>query len=221
VVDGDTISPGERDFAALPLVVIENLGRDFGAKRVIHKLDLEVSAGERVALVGPNGSGKSTLLRCIAGTVTPTRGSVRVDGLSPTSSRARRSIGFSLSQERSFYLRLSGYANLLFFARVRGYSTRDANKTIECLSEELELDAILSTRADRCSSGMIQQLGFARALLGTPRILLLDEPTRSLDQDAVARLWRAIDRRPECAVVIISHNYEDTERCTSRVVLPT
>lgn len=204
-----------------PLVSVSGLGRSFGPNEVVRRLDLEVSAGERVALIGPNGSGKTTVLRCIAGTLTPSRGSVAVDGRAPIEAGTRRSIGFSLSQERSFYMRLSGRANLLFFARVRGSSRREAAEIVDALSKELELADILAERADRCSTGMIQQLGFARALLGEPSLLLLDEPTRSLDKHAVERVWAAVARRPECAVVIATHHEEDIERCTSRVELPT
>jgi ABC-type multidrug transport system ATPase subunit len=70
---------------------------------------------------------------------------------------------------------------------------------------------------DRCSTGMLQQVSFARALLGNPRLLLLDEPTRSLDLDAVERLWTALDRRPETAVLIATHRPDDLDRCTSRL----
>jgi hypothetical protein len=103
----------------------------------------------------------------------------------------------SFSQERSFYLRLSGRENLLFYARLRGQTRAEATRRVDRLCEELELKTILATCADRCSTGMIQQLAFARVLTGEPQLLLLDEPTRSLDEEAFAKLWAAIDRRPD------------------------
>ena len=199
---------------------VEGLTRRFGERDVIDSLDLELREGEHVALCGPNGSGKTTLLRCIAGTVSPTRGQITLRGHRAGSRDARRMVGVSLSQERSFYLRLSGRDNLLFFAGVHGIRREDAVRTVKSLEDELELGAILAQRVDRCSTGMVQQLGFARALLATPRVLLLDEPTRSLDVDAIRRLWQAVAARPDLALLIATHRDDDVARCVRRIDLP-
>ena len=90
---------------------------------------------------------------------------------------------------------------------------------VEALEEELELGAILAKRVDRCSTGMVQQLAFARALIGVPRILLLDEPTRSLDAEATERLWRAVEARPHLALLIATHREDDVARCQRRIDL--
>ncbi|HYP48844.1 MAG TPA: ATP-binding cassette domain-containing protein [Thermoleophilaceae bacterium] len=203
-----------------PILVIEGLGRSFGEHDVVGRLDLEVEPGERVALLGANGSGKSTVLRCVAGTLAPSRGRALIGGHEAGAREARSLIGVSLSQERSFSLRVSGRENLLFFARLRGYGRRGSARTVDGLAEELEIEHVLSERADRCSTGMILQLAFARALLGDPPLLLLDEPTRSLDTAAVARLWAALDRRRETAVLIATHREDDVERSDSSVALP-
>lgn len=202
-----------------PILAIEELCRSFGRREVVRSLDLKIAAGERVALRGPNGSGKTTVLRCIAGTLTPTSGRIRVGPHEAGTVEARRLVGVSLSQERSFYLRLSGRQNLLFFARVRGYGAREASRSVASLGEELQLENILAQRVDRCSTGMIQQLALARALISDPALLLLDEPTRSLDQDAFGRLWASLDRRPETALLIATHNEEDVERCHQQIAL--
>jgi ABC-type multidrug transport system ATPase subunit len=198
---------------------VEGLTRRFGDRDVIDGLGFELREGERVAVCGANGSGKTTLLRCIGGTVTPTNGRITVFGHPAGSSHARRVIGVSLSQERSFYLRLSGRNNLLFFAGVHGIGREQAVRTVRSLEEELELGAILAQRVDRCSSGMVQQLGFARALLAMPRLLLLDEPTRSLDTDAIERLWQAVAARPHLALLIATHREDDVARCDRRLDL--
>jgi ABC-type multidrug transport system ATPase subunit len=207
----------------LPNVLrIEELGRRFGDHRVVHSLDLALELGERVALRGPNGSGKTTVLRCIAGTLTPTAGRISVGGHPAGTLEARRLVGASFSQERSFYLRLLGHDNLVFFGQLRLPGKREAERRVRALEEELELDDIVRERVDRCSTGMIQQLAFARALLGEPSLLMLDEPTRSLDDDALERVWAALDRRRErVAVVIATHRAEDVERCESRIDLPS
>jgi ABC-type multidrug transport system ATPase subunit len=204
------------------MLVVEGLARRFGTHEVVRSLDLALVAGERVALRGPNGSGKTTVLRCIAGTVTPSAGQVSIGGHPAGSIEARRLVGVSLSQERSFYLRLTGHQNLLFFARLRYPSNRDALRRVSALEEEIELAEIVRERVDRCSTGMIQQLAFARALLGEPHVLLLDEPTRSLDDGAVERLWRALDRRREkLALLIATHRSDDVARCAREIELPT
>ncbi len=203
------------------ILQIQELERRFGAHEVVRSLSLEMESGERVALRGPNGSGKTTVLRCIAGTVTPDGGRISIDGHPAGSLEARRLVGASFSQERSFYLRLTGHDNLLFFARLRVAGKREALRRVEALEAELELAAIVRERVDHCSTGMTQQLAFARALLGEPRLLLLDEPTRSLDHDAVGRLWNALERRRErVGVVIATHRPDDIERCERHVDLP-
>lgn len=195
--------------------MVEGLERRFGSRVVLSGIDLSLRSGDRVALRGPNGSGKTTILRCIAGTVTPSNGHVLVGGHPSGSQEARRAIGVSLSQDRSFYLRLSGRENLLFFAGVRGFQRPQARSLVRELEDELLLHPILDQRVDRCSTGMIQQLSFARALLGAPLILLLDEPTRSLDAAAAARFWGALDRRPDVALLIATHRHEDLAHCHS------
>jgi len=198
---------------------VDGLTRRFGDRDVIHSLNLELREGERVAVCGPNGSGKTTVLRCIAGSVSPTRGRISIFGHPAGSREARRIVGVSLSQDRSFYLRLSGRENLLFAAGVRGVPRPQARGRVAALEEELELTEILAQRVDRCSTGMIQQLAFARALVGMPSVLLLDEPTRSLDEQAYSRLWRAIDARPHVTVLVATHRQDDVVHCHRRLEL--
>jgi ABC-2 type transport system ATP-binding protein len=202
-----------------PLLVVEGLSRDFGARRVVDDFDVSVSAGERVALRGRNGSGKTTILRCILGTLTPTGGRILVGGHPAGSLPARSLIGALLPQERAFYLRLTGWTNLIFFAKLRGLDGREARRRVQELDAELGLGEILARRLDRCSSGMLQKLALARGLIGEPPLLLLDEPTRSLDDTATELLWNAIERRPESAVLIATHRHADLARCDRQIQL--
>ena len=202
---------------ASPILQIRSLSRRFGPANVFQDLDLEVTSGERVALTGPNGSGKTTLLKCIAGTLTPSSGAINVGGAPAGSLAARGRVGVALSQERSFYLRLTGTENLVFFARLLGRSPRDARRHVANLCDELEIRAVAARRVDRCSKGMTQQLSFARALLGDPQLLLLDEPTSSMDDAAVERFWRALDERSHIAAIVASHRHDDVDRCDRTV----
>jgi len=209
------------DGPPVPVLSIAGLTRRFGSHEVVRSLDLELGGGERVALWGPNGSGKSTVLRCIAGTLLPSEGDVRVCGHEAGSIPARLRVGASLAQERSFDMRLTGRANLLFFARLRYEDGQEAARAVAAIEEELNLGVIAGERINRASSGMIQQIAFARALLGDPELVLLDEPTRSLDVDARGRLWQALERREQTSVVIATHLEEDVNRCDDRVAFPT
>jgi ABC-2 type transport system ATP-binding protein len=203
------------------VLTLTSLSRRFGKHVVVRDLDLRLEPGERVALWGPNGSGKSTVLRCVAGTLLPSEGTVQVCGYEAGSMEARALVGASLSQERSFDMRLTGRANLLFFARLRFGSERLATRRVQEVEEELALQTIASERISRASSGMIQQVALARALLGDPALVLLDEPTRSLDAEARERLWQALERRTRTCVVMATHLDEDVKRCGRRVDFPT
>ena len=204
-----------------PVLTVDGLSRRFGESEVVRRLDLQLRPGERIAIRGPNGSGKSTVLRCVSGTLDPTAGLIRVNGSQPGTLQAQMATGTSLSQERSFYRRLSGHRNLVFFARLKLAGGRAAEKAVRALEEELELDEIARRRVDAYSTGMVQQLSLARALLGAPNLLVLDEPTRSLDDDARERLWAALDRRPGTALVLATHRQDDEDRCGARIELPT
>ena len=203
------------------VLAIQGLARRFGRHVVVKDLDLQLEPGKRVAFWGPNGSGKSTVLRCVAGTLLPSEGAVWVCGHEAGSLEARALVGASLSQERSFDMRLTGHANLLFFARLRFGSDTTAAKEVAAIEEELELEVIAAERINRASSGMIQQIALARALLGDPALVLLDEPTRSLDADARRRLWDTLERRARTSVLIATHLEEDVNRCDERVDFPT
>lgn len=207
--------PGEK------VLEVEALQRSFGAVKVVSRFDAVLTPGTRLGLHGPNGSGKSTILKCLSGTLMPSAGMARVLGHQAGSFAARLYTGPSLSQERSFYRRLTGFENLLFFARLRHSSKKKAVEQVRAIEAELQLEEILPRRVDRCSTGMVQQISFARALLGSPRLLLLDEPTRSLDDGAIERIWRAIEERDHVAIVIASHIEADLEHCDRVHELPT
>jgi ABC-type multidrug transport system ATPase subunit len=158
-------------------------------------------------------------VRIAAALILPEAGTIRVAGFDAGSLEARASIGATVSHEKAFYQRLSGVQNLLFYASIRCRTDREARARVSSLVEELEIDGFVRERADRYSSGMMQQLGVARALIAEPVLLLLDEPTRSLDDNAVGRVWAALDRRPDVAVVVASHRRSDLDRCSQRLEL--
>ena len=159
-------------------------------------VSLEVGKGETVAVVGRNSAGKTTLLKILAGLVLPASGSVRVDGLSVLEKpeEVKRRIGFMGSQERSFYWRLTARQNLEFFAVLYGLRGHVASARVEEISETLGVRKYLDRPFRSLSSGVQQRFGLARALLHRPRLLLFDEPTRSLDAEAALHFLNLMEK---------------------------
>jgi ABC-type multidrug transport system ATPase subunit len=203
----------------VPALRVDALSRSFGDREVLRDVTLRLERGERLALRGPNGSGKTTLLRCVTGALAPSSGSVGVCGHASGTLAARGRTGSTVAEPRAFAPGLTGRQSLRFTARVRIPSRHAAERAWPALVEELELEEIAGRRLEACSTGMLQQLAFAQALLGDPALLVLDEPTGSLDAAAAARLWGALDRRPAVAVLIASHRPEDAERCSRELRL--
>ena len=191
----------------------------------IADVSLDVHAGEFVGLLGPNGAGKTTLLKILATLIVPDRGTATVGGHDVVQHPAavRRVIAPVLANERSLYWRLSARENLDLFAALLRIPVRDA---AERVSNVLEVVGLIDTgrkMVGQFSAGMMQRLLVARALLGQPRVLLLDEPTRSLDPSAAhsfrAFLREELGERRGCAVLVATHRTEEAFDLCDRVVV--
>ncbi|HEV3469793.1 MAG TPA: ABC transporter ATP-binding protein [Pyrinomonadaceae bacterium] len=191
----------------------------------LRDVSFEVREGEIFGLIGRNGAGKTTLTKIIATLVQPSAGSVSVRGFDSVrdEERVRASIGLAGAEERSFYWRLTVEQNLTFFARLYGLSARGARRRIAELLELLELADSRRRRFGELSTGNKQRMAVARALLNSPPVLLLDEPTRSLDPVAAARTRELIGRlargRPPATVLLTSHNLAEVEELCERVAV--
>ena len=135
----------------------------------------------------------------------------------------RRQIGLATAEERSFYWRLTSEQNLMFFARLHGLSDRVAKQRIADLFAKLELDEVARRRFGELSTGNKQRLAVARAMLANPPVLLLDEPTRSLDPLAAARMRELIRslavQNPPVTILLTSHNLAEVETLCARVAI--
>ena len=185
---------------------------------------LKVRAGELFGLLGPNGAGKTTLLKLLSTLILPTSGAARVEGhdVAREGGAVRRSIGCVISEERSFYWRLTARQNLRFFAVLNDLYGPSAARRIE---EVLDLTG-LADAADRpfkaFSSGMKQRLAIARGLLHEPRILLMDEPTRALDAigaHSIRRFVRDTLIAGGCTVIYATNNLPEAEQLCDRVAI--
>jgi ABC-2 type transport system ATP-binding protein len=155
----------------LPAIHVARLVRTFGPKTALAGVDLDVEAGEIHALLGPNGAGKTTLIRILAGLAGPDSGEVVTSG----------TVGFVPSGDRTFYLRISGLENLIFFARLHGLRLREARRRAHKLLADVGLAEAARLPVGRYSHGMQKRLSVARALLPMPAVLLVDEATHDLD----------------------------------------
>ena len=170
-----------------PMIRIRELVKMFGPRRALRDIDLDVAAGQCLALVGPNGAGKTTLLRILATLTRPTSGQVMIDGLDLThhADAVRRRIGF-VSHQSLLYGDLSAEENLTFYGRM--YGIADLEPRVTAMLDSVGLGSRRYDRVRTFSRGMRQRLSIARALLHQPRLLLLDEPYTGLDQQAAETL---------------------------------
>jgi len=191
----------------------------------LRDVSFEVETGEIFGLIGRNGAGKTTLTKIVATLVQPTTGSVSVHGHDSVANdeHVRRHIGLSTAEERSFYWRLTSEQNLMFFARLHGLSDRVAKQRIKDVVSKLELEEVTRRRFGEMSTGNKQRLAVARALLANPPVLLLDEPTRSLDPLAAARMRDLIrslaEQDPPVTILLTSHNLAEVETLCARVAI--
>lgn len=190
----------------------------------LRNISFTINEGEIFGLIGQNGAGKTTLTKIIATLVQPTTGNVTVKGHDTVKDdqRVRRNVGLSGAEERSFYWRLTTEQNLLFFARLHGFSGRAAKSRISELFELLELQELATRRFAELSTGNKQRLSVARAMLAQPPVLLLDEPTRSLDPIAAARMRstiKSLAQANNATIFLTSHNLNEVEELCDRVAI--
>jgi heme exporter protein A len=186
-----------------PAAAVDGLERRFGDRLALTGVGFELGAGETLVVLGANGAGKTTLLRVIAGLLRPHRGSVEVLGarLPGEGWRARSRVGY-VGHEPLLYPDLSALENLRFSARLFGVGAGRCAELIEAVG----LGARAGEPLRELSRGMVQRLAVARAVLHDPELVLLDEPTASLDPAAAALVEPLIGRRCGRARVLVTHD---------------
>ena len=167
-----------------------SLSRTFGDVRALDDVSLRVERGEIHALLGPNGAGKTTLLRILSGLVEPESGEVRVLGIpwNDPPRDAKHLFGLVPSGDRSFYLRLSGVENLIFFGRLYGLRLAEARDRANQAIRAVDLEEARGRRVGTYSHGMQKRLSVARGLLMDPPLLFVDEATHDLDPEGARRI---------------------------------
>jgi ABC-2 type transport system ATP-binding protein len=186
-------------------------------------VSIQVTPGEILALLGPNGSGKTTTLRLVSTMLLPDAGRVVVNGADTRSQArmARRNVGFAVAAERSFFPRLTARENLKFFAALEDVPRRERHSRVREVLCDVGLEHAAEKQVMKFSSGMHQRLGIARALVKQPSVLLLDEPTRSLDPAAAQSLWTLVRQLSQSGMTIIiaTHNFGEAIAVADRVAI--
>ena len=202
---------------ALTTLAVEThgLGKTFEAVEAVRALDLEVGEGEMFGLVGPDGSGKTTTIRMLCGLLKPSAGRASVLGYDVVSDsdRLKSRIGY-FSQKFSLYGDLTVDENIEFFAEV--HLVRDFQARREELLDFTRLAPFRGRLADRLSGGMRQKLALACALIHTPRIIFLDEPTTGVDAVSRRDFWKILSSllRSGITIVMTTPYMDEAERCT-------
>jgi ABC-2 type transport system ATP-binding protein len=188
----------------------------------VSHINLDVREGELFGLLGPNGAGKTTLVKILCTLILPTGGTARIGGHDLAhSDRVRALVGLSTGDERSFYWRLSGRQNLAFFGALSDLPRTLLSARVDEVLRQLGLESVADRPFQTYSSGMRQRLGIARALLHRPRILFLDEPTRSLDPNSTQQLHELIQEelltRAGMTIFLTTHRLDEAAKLCDRV----
>jgi ABC-2 type transport system ATP-binding protein len=203
-------------------IKIENLSKSFNGKKILKEINLELPEGGIFGILGKNGAGKTTLLATLMGLITPTSGEIKIFN------KCLRKDKFDILNEINFqspYIELpkkmSVYQNLIFYARL--YNVKDKVKKIDNLCSELLVDDLLELNYGKLSSGQKTRVNLCKALLNTPKLLLLDEPTASLDiqtSEFVRKYLVKFQKNYKSAILITSHNLEEIQyMCDYLIIL--
>jgi lipopolysaccharide export system ATP-binding protein len=200
------------------------LSKEYRGRRVVDQVDLEVVQGEVVGLLGPNGAGKTTTFYMIVGLIAPDSGTVRLNGRDitglPMYQRARTGISY-LPQEPSVFRKLTVEENLLSISETLDLTADEQHSIVTTLLEEFGIEKLRSQGAYTLSGGERRRLEIARALVLTPRFVLLDEPFAGIDPLAVADIQRIIAqlKSRNIGILITDHNVRETLNITDRAYI--
>ena len=204
------------------MIEVKGLSKIYGSFQAVNNVNFVAKAGEIFGLLGPNGAGKSTTINCISGLISPTDGSVLINGhnITTDSVKAKQSLGL-VPQELALYEDLSAYENLVFWGSAYGLSGNQLQERIQQVLNEVGLETRQKDAVNQFSGGMKRRLNFACAVLHKPAALLLDEPTVGIDPQSREHLMQAILKLKEqgTAVIYTTHYMEEAERLCDNLAI--
>ncbi|MDP6679518.1 MAG: LPS export ABC transporter ATP-binding protein [Verrucomicrobiota bacterium] len=208
----------------MSLLEANGLAKEYRKRRVVNGVTISVSPGEIVGLLGPNGAGKTTSFNMIVGLVRPDEGEVLFEGNSvgalPMHQRARRGIGY-LTQEPSVFRKLTVEQNILAILETCTSDKLEQKARLKSLLEELDLTTLARNKAYTLSGGEKRRLEITRALVTSPRMLLLDEPFSGIDPIAVYEVQKILRKLKErrMGILITDHNVRETLKLVDRAYI--
>ncbi|HUK34512.1 MAG TPA: ATP-binding cassette domain-containing protein [Vicinamibacterales bacterium] len=205
------------------MIRIANLVKKYGDVSAVNDISLEVQAGEIFAFLGPNGAGKTTTIKMLTTLLTPTSGTLEIDGLNPItqSTEVRRRFGI-VFQDPSLDQELTAYENMELHGVLYGVPRATRHQRTEQLLKIFELWERKDDQVKNYSGGMKRRLEIARGFLHTPKILFLDEPTLGLDPQTRNQLWtqvKSLNEREGVTVFLTTHYMEEAERVAQRIAI--
>ena len=212
--------------ARMPHISIRGLSHEYGTNdalvTALTDIEFDIDKGEFVSIIGPSGCGKTTLLRIVGGLLTPTLGTVRIDGATPGEARRQRLFG-AVFQDAALLPWRTSAENVKLSIELRGPAENDdRRREVDDLLEMVKLDGFHDTYPFQLSGGMRQRVALARALAARPRIILMDEPFGSLDEitrtDMGYELLRIWESRPT-TVLFVTHSVAEAVMLSDRVVV--
>ena len=201
------------------LIEIEKLSKSFGEQKVLDKIDFNLESGEIVGLIGPSGSGKSTLIKTMLGMEKADEGEALVLDYKMPKREILSNIGY-MAQSDALYEMLTGYENLEFFGKMKGVLSDKLKKEIEYIAEVVDLTDDLKKLVSKYSGGMKRRLSLAIALIGSPELLILDEPTVGIDPSLRKNIWKELFKQRDNGVgILVTTHVMDEAELTDKVGL--
>ena len=202
-------------------IIVNNLSKEYSNKPAVKNINFKINENEIIGLLGPNGCGKTTTIAMILGLLKPTSGEILINGLNVEKNRIKllHKINF-ISPYIELPKKLTVKQNLIVYGKL--YNVKDLNNKIDYLSQKLRLENFLNHITGELSSGQKNRVSLAKALINDPSVLLLDEPTASLDPetaDYVRSFLENYKKEKKISVLLASHNMREVERLCDFVLM--
>tara|TARA_B100000953_G_scaffold45567_1_gene34807 strand:- start:1212 stop:1946 length:735 start_codon:yes stop_codon:yes gene_type:complete len=202
-------------------IIVENLSKNYSENKAVNNINFKIGENEIVGLLGPNGCGKTTTIAMILGLLKPSSGKILVDGIDIENNRIEllHKMNF-ISPYIELPKKLTVKENLIVYSKL--YSVRNFNERINYLSETLRLNDFINKKTGELSSGQKNRASLAKSLINSPSILLLDEPTASLDPetgDYIRTFLENYKKEKNISILLASHNMNEVERLCASVLM--